>query len=396
MKLEHPKQPADCWQYAGENLRRYKTSGVYYVFAKRDGKQFRRSLETTDKAFARRKKDDFMAELERLANADAAQVTFDELGARWLESERHRLKDSTIKRHRLSLKTVAPFFLGLLIRNIKPRHCEAWQINRGNTVAPQTFAHELETMRAVFRYAKRQGLILHDPSEGIRRPRIVTKPPAVPTREQFRAIVEAVRNDPQGKGDDGADLVELLGYSGMRLREACALRWRDVNFAQGVFTVTGGEQGTKNREQRTVPVADELRALLNRIKRERGGVTPDAFIAQNATARKCLETACRKLGLPKFHHHSLRHYFATCAIESGIDIPTVARWLGHKDGGALLMKTYAHLQQAHSREQMKRVSFGVKTRSRPAGYFADAYQNKDTERIEAEMAFSKVPQKPER
>jgi hypothetical protein len=42
-----------------------------------------------------------------------------------------------------------------------------------------------------------------------------------------------------------------------------------------------------------------------------------------------------------------------------VDIPTVARWLGHKDGGALLMKTYSHLQQAHSLEQMKRVSFGT-------------------------------------
>jgi hypothetical protein len=57
----------------------------------------------------------------------------------------------------------------------------------------------------------------------------------------------------------------------------------------------------------------------------------------------------------------LRHYFATCAIESGLDVPTVARWLGHKDGGALLMKIYSHLQQAHSVEQMKRVSFTVAT-----------------------------------
>jgi integrase len=71
-------------------------------------------------------------------------------------------------------------------------------------------------------------------------------------------------------------------------------------------------------------------------------------------------------GLPKFHHHSLRRYFATCAIESGVDIPTVARWLGHKDGGALLMKTCSHLQQAHSLEQIKRVSFGMKPRAEAA------------------------------
>lgn len=152
-------------------------------------------------------------------------------------------------------------------------------------------------------------------------------------------------------------MVQLLAFSGMRLNEARSLRWRDVNFTQGEFIVTGGETGTKNHETRTVPLSDDLRALLECIKHTRGSVAPGDCILQTASARKCLQTACRKLAVPPVHHHLLRHYFATCVIESGVDIPTVARWLGHKDGGALLMKTYAHLQQTHSREQMKRVTF---------------------------------------
>ncbi len=91
-------------------------------------------------------------------------------------------------------------------------------------------------------------------------------------------------------------------------------------------------------------------AATGRASAERGKAAPDAFIVKTASAKKCLMTACRKLGLANFTHHAMRHFFATCAIESGVDIPTVARWLGHKDGGALLMKTYSHLQQAHSLE----------------------------------------------
>jgi integrase len=53
----------------------------------------------------------------------------------------------------------------------------------------------------------------------------------------------------------------------------------------------------------------------------------------------------------------LRHLFATRCIESGVDIPTVSRWLGHKDGGALAMKTYGHLRREHSIAQAQRVSF---------------------------------------
>ena len=40
-----------------------------------------------------------------------------------------------------------------------------------------------------------------------------------------------------------------------------------------------------------------------------------------------------------------------------MDIPTVSRWLGHKDGGALAMKTYGHLRREHSIAQAQKVSF---------------------------------------
>jgi len=70
-----------------------------------------------------------------------------------------------------------------------------------------------------------------------------------------------------------------------------------------------------------------------------------------------LQTACKKLELPQFTHHDFRHFFATTCIESGVDIPTVSRWLGHKDGGALAMKRYGHLRQEHSFAMIKRVSF---------------------------------------
>jgi hypothetical protein len=53
----------------------------------------------------------------------------------------------------------------------------------------------------------------------------------------------------------------------------------------------------------------------------------------------------------------LRHLFATRCIESGVDVPTVSRWLGHKDGGALAMKTYGHLRDLHSTTMAQKVVF---------------------------------------
>ena len=81
--------------------------------------------------------------------------------------------------------------------------------------------------------------------------------------------------------------------------------------------------------------------------------------------RRILPEAClnwatgyaKKVGMARITHHDLRHLFATICIESSVDIPTVSRWLGHKDGGALAMKTYGHLRREHSIAQAKKVSF---------------------------------------
>jgi hypothetical protein len=42
-----------------------------------------------------------------------------------------------------------------------------------------------------------------------------------------------------------------------------------------------------------------------------------------------------------------------------VDVPTVAKWLGHKDGGALAMRTYGHLRNEHSIAAASKVSFAA-------------------------------------
>src|SRR5579862_7883329 len=126
MSLQPPEPPRGDWIKVANNLRRSKTSGVYYVFAKRGRKQYRRSLHTNDPAQARRLRDDFMRDLDRLASGEAAQITFEELAARWNEAERHTLKESTAARRAACVKAITPSFLGLQIRHITPGHCEEW------------------------------------------------------------------------------------------------------------------------------------------------------------------------------------------------------------------------------------------------------------------------------
>ena len=62
---------------------------------------------------------------------------------------------------------------------------------------------------------------------------------------------------------------------------------------------------------------------------------------------KALRRACQKVGIQNLRHHDLRHYFATKAVQAGVDMPTIAKWLGHSDGGALAMKVYSNVMDDH-------------------------------------------------
>jgi integrase len=137
----------------------------------------------------------------------------------------------------------------------------------------------------------------------------------------------------------------------MRIAEARAVRWEDIG--DGYITVTGGEGGTKNHEHRRVPIIGPMAALLDLMR-------PDVAkgpVWSILTPRIALQGACQRLRLPHVRVHDLRHLFATACIESGVDIPTLSRWLGHKDGGVLALKTYGHLRDEHSQQQAAKVRF---------------------------------------
>ena len=103
----------------------------------------------------------------------------------------------------------------------------------------------------------------------------------------------------------------------------------------------------------------DARVLFQRMRRERANEPLDYNVFRVGECQKSLDRACKKVGTARITHHDLRHLFATRCIESGVDIPTFSRWLGHKDGGALAMKTYGHLSREHSIAQAQRVTFAL-------------------------------------
>ena len=347
-------------QKVGENLYR-NSHGTYFAWFAVKGKQIKRSLKTTDKDLARRRFNDLREKANRLHGGEQRNIRFEELVAFWLESIRADVKESTYRRRVVCLNQLAPFFKGTTVRSINSQTIENWKVARGSQVAPRTFNKELETLNHLMRYARDvKGIILDNPAEKIRNRKAETPVIEIPTKEQFCALVTELRNEPQAVRSGAADFAEFLAYSGLRLGEATEVCRCDVNFDLNTLLVTGGETGTKNHEERTIPLFPALRKLMERIFEERKLKEPtNTRLFPFKNIRQALGSACRRAGLPSFGHHALRHFFCSNAIEAGIDFKAIAGWLGHKDGGVLVAKTYGHLRAEHSAAMAQRMTFDL-------------------------------------
>jgi integrase len=369
-------KPTKTWQRTRKpNLLRHK-SGSYYVRAFAGGKEVWRSLKTSHFSIAEAKLAQFLKEhreqRQQLQLGDA-RLTFGAAIQQHLTNLENRpnIKQSTVhywKQIYRALLRSWPGFESREVRRITAGECEAWarQFRRtggrangqSKEPSPTRFNNTLDGLRNVFRLAKDLGIIYSDPTARIERLRIRQKRLALPSRTQFAEIVERVATAGAGQSRHCADFVQGLAFTGVRKSEANCLEWRDVDFDEGEIVVRGdATTGTKNWELRRVPLIPDARALFQRMRSDRPSEPLDAKVFRVRECQKALDRACKKVGTDRITHHDLRHLFATRCIESGVDIPTVSRWLGHKDGGALAMKTYGHLRREHSIAQAQRVTF---------------------------------------
>jgi integrase len=350
--MPNAKESATGFVKVAECLYRYQSSGTYFALIKRKGKQIRKSLKTQDRKLANRRLKELREKAGLLtATSQERKLPFEVIATRWLESHKGNLKPSAEARIGRNIKELRKCFEGVPISEITQRDCEEWAKKRGAHIAASTFNKDAEVLKSIFKYGIESGYLLDNPAKAIKRRRVANKEILIPKRDEFASLLEGIASE-GSRGRNALLLVKLLAYSGMRLGEATRMIWREVDFRGNRFTVTGGDVGTKNKEPRIVPLFPQLKAFLKELHAERKPNPTDRIIPIDS-AKTAIQSACRAKGLPHFTHHSLRHYFVSNAIEKGIDFKTIAAWVGHKDGGLLVAKTYGHLRDTHSMEMAK-------------------------------------------
>lgn len=237
--------------------------------------------------------------------------------------------------------------------------CKEWSLRFGNDYSPSRYNSAIGILRGIFQIGIEAGALYRNPAICLKRARVRLKTLALPSHEQFGAFVKELEGGGGRDSKNCADLVRFLAYGGFRISEAANITWADCDFEKGEIRVRGdAETGTKNWTVRRVPMIPDMRKLLERLRGERKDEAQDLAVMRVRECQKSMDRGASKIQMARITHHDLRHLFATLCIESGVDIPTVSRWLGHKDGGALAMKVYGHLRDQHSVAMAQKVTFG--------------------------------------
>lgn len=354
-----------------ENVYRH-TSGTYYARVTVGGNKTWRTLRTKLLGVAREEVNKLLDDLARLQEtgidpAKARTMTGTDLLAAYEQAltNKPNIKDTTLHYWKQVIKAFGkswPEFLVTEVRKVTEEACQAWAGRNKDAMSASRFNNTLGLLKNLFAFAVRKGCRRTNPAASIKRRRTRSKnlSTRLPNTKRFREFVAAIHNGGGRFSKACAEFVELLAYTGLRKGEAKWLRWSHCNFGKGEIVVVGDPKNdTKNGDFRHVPMTPAARELLERMHKEHPPRATTDKVLLVSEAQKAMDRAFTALGMPRLTHHDLRHFFATRCIESGIDIPTVSRWLGHKDGGALAMKVYGHLRNEHSLAAAGRVSFAA-------------------------------------
>jgi integrase len=362
--VDDPESHSDWVKTQVANLVRYKPSGIYFARVRIRGKLFRQALKTDVMSVAKLRLRDFVQDKQEEMGDDSAMLAGKMTVAEALSIFRQRLDgqqditEGTRVYRRKCIEALLKSWPGLeakLVGKVSKDECLEWAKKFAQSYSPSVYNNTVGTLRMILDIAVEKGARARNPAQFITKRRVGQRELLLPSPSQFAAFVKSIEEAGAWCSQECADLVRFLAYGGFRKTEAANVTWSDCDFLNGQIRV----RITKNGKPRSVPTIPDMRTLLERLKAERPSAQPSDPVMEIRECQKAMDRAAKEVGMARITHHDLRHLFATRCIESGVDIPTVSRWLGHQDGGALAMKVYGHLRDQHSVAMAQKVTFTI-------------------------------------
>ena len=213
----------------------------------------------------------------------------------------------------------------------------------------------LSAVRTYFAFLLAEGIVVSDPTDRVELPRAWRRLPAVLSREEVGALLEAPDRDHPLYWRDRA-LLEVAYASGVRVSELAGLKLRDIDAEEGFAVVLG-----KGSKERVVPIGrTALRALDVYLREVRPRLTSRrsqgaVFLNRRGgplsrmSIWRIVKANTGRAGITKtVTPHTLRHSFATHLLEGGADLVAVQEMLGHADISTT--QIYTHVEREYLRD----------------------------------------------
>jgi integrase len=146
--------------------------------------------------------------------------------------------------------------------------------------------------------------------------------------------------------------------TGLRRGELLSLRWRNVDLAGKLLTVTAAT--AKSRKTRRIPLNDEALSILQGWKEQAKSNAPSDLVFPRVGGARMtrIDTAwgslMKRAKISDFRFHDCRHHFASKLVQAGVNLYTVKELLGHSE--LAMTERYAHLAPGNLRAAVDKVS----------------------------------------
>jgi len=254
-----------------------------------------------------------------------------------------------------------------MLTQITPKLFLAYRAERKSALAEKTLYTRLMIVKTFVNWCCADGELLdNNPLSRCKVAMPYITPKFSPTPQQVNSILNKAVNPRLAQ-------YAALAFTGLRVGELSMLRPCDVDLTAGWIRVVGREGWVpKTRQARKVPIHPRLRQILQQQVTTLKDSASRAYVFSDyidgsrpinvRTINVDLQALAKSLGIPVSRKtnglviHSLRHFFETQAVDSGVPQFVVDQWMGHR-GHALMGRTYYGQSDEKSVLLMKKVKF---------------------------------------
>ena len=297
-----------------------------------------------------------------------ASPGFHEFASEWLEGRRGELRESTIADYTWQLSNhLLPFFHRHRLSQITVAEVDRYRDLkvREHVLSAESINKTITRLGQILAVAEERDLIPRNPVRVNTRNRKLKakrkRPVYLDSAEQIASMIDAAADldaKPQARTAGRRALIATLVYAGLRIGEATALTWQDIDLANGRICVGDSKTEAGIRQVEILPA---LRDELLGHRQTNADAGPDALVFPTSIgSRRDKDNARERVIRPVVAHadtllaqrghpplpegvtaHKLRHTFASILFVRGEDPPYVMAQLGHTDP-AFTLRVYAH------------------------------------------------------